>query len=252
MKFYWFGDSWVAGAELELQIPQDQVAQHVFAKLVSDHYDAECINCGINGTSNDVIPLEFYRILDTVDASNDIVFFCLTASHRVTFLNEFEQPISVLPSINDRARRSIEHPYWKEWYKYFDNPVQRLYNYERTLNFLYHWCKNLGIKFYFCNIFTSHEKSILDTTTEDVWLLPKKNCLAECILPLIDNEIGFIVRDDRKGITIEQWHEQKTALDQFIFPCFCHPNLEGHKKIAKELIQCLNYKTNQIYNTSTE
>ena len=48
MKFYWFGDSWVVGDELELTVPYDQRSQYVFAQLFSDHYGVECVNLGLS------------------------------------------------------------------------------------------------------------------------------------------------------------------------------------------------------------
>ena len=37
--------------------------------------------------------------------------------------------------------------------------------------------------------------------------------------------------------TIEQWQEQKLLFDKYFSPNWCHPNIEGHKKIAQELIK---------------
>jgi hypothetical protein len=56
MKFYWFGDSWVYGDELDLSkdLP--------FAEIVSKHFDAKCVNLGQCGSSIDDIPFEFYKI----------------------------------------------------------------------------------------------------------------------------------------------------------------------------------------------
>jgi hypothetical protein len=135
--------------------------------------------------------------------------------------------------------RSNEHPHWREWYKYFDTPQQRLYSYETTINLLSQWCQNLGIKFYFLNLFTSESKSILDLTSEDQWLLPKNQCIAQYILPVIDNQVGFIVRDDRVGLPMKKWSKQRMALEKYIKPCFCHPNVDGHRKIADEIINLL-------------
>ena len=49
-RFHWFGDSWVAGAELDPR-------QGMFCELVSKHYDVECINHGIDGSTVDSIPI---------------------------------------------------------------------------------------------------------------------------------------------------------------------------------------------------
>lgn len=36
-----------------------------------------------------------------------------------------------------------------------------------------------------------------------------------------------------------QWEEQKIHLEKYIKPLYCHPNIEGHKKIANFIIELL-------------
>jgi hypothetical protein len=75
MKFYWFGDSWVFGDELELQVAADQRRLHTFATLVSEHYQANCVNLSTCGSSLNSIPLEFNKIVNDIDPAIDRVFF---------------------------------------------------------------------------------------------------------------------------------------------------------------------------------
>jgi hypothetical protein len=82
----------------------------------------------------------------------------------------------------------------------------------------------------------------MDLTSEDQWLLPKNQCIAQYILPVIDNQIGFIVQDDRVGLPMKKWSKQRTALETYFKPCFCHPNITGHRKIADEIINLLEKK----------
>jgi hypothetical protein len=239
-RHYWFGDSWVAGAELEKQgIPTQQTKNYTFANLVSKEFDVECINLGSFGISNNLLPLFFSKIIKDINVKKDKVFFCLTSGHRMSMLDDKGNPLTILPSIQDNYRRPTEHLYWKEWYKYFDTPYQRVYNYESVVNLLYHWCKNIGVDFYFINLFTTETESIIDSTTSDVWLLPKNQCLAKFILPVIDNDIGGLVIEDRAWLTNVQWNQQQQAIEQYIKPCVCHPNLSGHRHIANELIKIL-------------
>ena len=236
-KFHWFGDSWVVGSELELEV-QDNVKQnYTFAKLVSDHFDAECVNLGQPGIGNDLLPLILFENIHNINVQTDIVFFCLTSHHRVVMLDDKKNPLTILPSIQDDNRRNTEHPYWKEWYKYFDNEYNQIFNYERTINLLYLWCQSQQIDFYFVNLFTTVTESIFDLTQATRWLLPKNQSLSDCIFPNTDIEFGGIVLEDRAWLTTEQWKQQQQAIKQYIEPCFCHPNVAGHKKLANELIK---------------
>ena len=238
-KFYWLGDSWVVGSELDLEVPETTKQNYTFAKLVSDYFGAECINLGQPGISNDLLPLILFENINNIDAQNDTVFFCLTSHHRVSMLNDKKHPLTVLPSIQDTSRRDNEHPHWKEWYKYFDTENNQIFNYERNLNLLFHWCKSQQINFYFVNSFTTVNESIFDLTYPANWLLPKNQSLSNFIFPVTDIEFGGIVLEDRSWLTEAQWRDQQQAIDEYIKPCFCHPNLLGHKKIAQEIIKLL-------------
>lgn len=241
-KFYWFGDSWVFGSELEKEpnIQSDKIKNFTFAKLVSDHYNAECINLSEPGTSNDSLPLTLFKNFNNINPVNDTIFLCLTSAVRVSFLDDNGKMLTVLPSIQDQARRPVEHPHWKEWYKYFDSPLQQVFNYERNVNLLYHWCKNANVKFYFLNGLTTHTQTVFDITSDDAWLLPRNKCLANFILPLEDKEFGGLVLEDREWLTDSQWADQQQHINRYINPCFCHPNIAGHHKIAQEIIKLLD------------
>ena len=245
-RFHWFGDSWVVGAELELQVPSHQVKDYVFASLVSRHFEAECYNHGQSGISNNSLPLIFSNALIDINSAADTVFFCLTSSFRMSMLDDNNNSLIILPSINNAARRPSEHPNWKEWYKYFDTPPQRIYNYDCITSFLYHWCKNLGINCYFVNLFTTHSDTIIGSVPPDVWLLPVNQCLSQFILPVLDHEYGGIVTEDRASLTNTQWEIQKQAIEQYVRPCVCHPNIVGHEKMSQGLIDILDIKFNEI------
>ncbi len=240
-KFHWFGDSWVVGAELELEVPRHQKQNYTFAKLVSDHYEAECVNLGQLGIGNDLLPLIFFENIKDINAQVDTVFFCLTSHHRVVMLDDKKNPLTILPSIQDHNRRPSEHPHWKEWYRYFDNEYNQIFNYEKTINLLHLWCRSQQINFYFVNLFTTVTESIFDLTESVNWLLPKDQCLSNFIFPITDIEFGGMVLEDRSWLTEQQWRLQQQAIDQYVRPCGCHPNTAGHAKLANELIRLLNY-----------
>ena len=240
MKFYWFGDSWVAGDELYKIVPSDIHQQYAFPKLVSDHHGAECINLGKNGYSPDILPYLFSDIVDQIDPVVDKIFFFLSADSRTWMFNE-QGKISWIGT-NPGFLPKNAHIYHNEWMKFFDNPQQRIYNYDRAVNLLYFWCKNLGVDFYLSNIFTTAEQSIMDHTTDDAWLVPRDRCIAECILTFFDKEYGQVIVNDVPELLNEQWKIQKLQVEKYIKPCIQHPNIQGHRRIADYIIELLDEK----------
>lgn len=227
MKYFWFGDSWVAGDELE-NAP-------AFPKIVSDRYSAECINLGECGASIDDLPYQFFHNRHRI-SKDDVVFFCLTASHRVSLFEDGEIK-RIMP--NEMYQKHRPHSFANQWFKYFDNQQQRLYNRDKTINLLYFWTKSHGIKCWFSNIFTIEADAMIDVTPDDCWLISKKDCLARSILPVIDKSNLYL--SDHPDLTNEQWELQRNAIDQYIKPNWAHPNESGHKKIAETIIKRLNY-----------
>ena len=238
MKFYWFGDSWVAGDELYKIVPHEIHQQYAFPKLVSDHYGAECINLGKNGHSPDILPYIFSDIVDQIDPTVDKVFFFLSAANRTWMFNE-QGEIRCL-GLDPATRPNCAHQYHNEWMKFFDNNHQRIYNYDRTINLLYFWCKHLGVDFYLSNIFTTAEQSLMDQTGDDGWLLPRDRCIAESILSFNDNKYGQVIVNDVPQLLDEQWEIQKLQVEKYIKPLICHPNIEGHRQIADYIIDLLD------------
>ena len=235
MKYYWFGDSWVAGDELQLTVPDNTKKQYVFAKLVSDHFGAECINLGENGLSPDVFPLRFNQIISQLEY-NDIVFFCLSSSHRTMLLDDQGNEQQIMPDANGNFNA---HPYTKEWYKYFDTKYQRIYNFDRTVDLLYLWCQSIGIKCYFLNLFTTEPEEVMNIVPDSAWAIPRNQCAAQSILHTIDNDIGMLVVDDNPRLLTVDWERQKELLEKYVRPGKMHPNIEGHRKIAQDLIKQL-------------
>ena len=233
-KFYWFGDSWLVGDELELTVPLKDRHLYVFPTLISQHFSAECVNLGISGSGPDEIPYRFFNIINQLPA-DDTVFFCLSAHHRVGLLNNSEI-LQIIPGIN---HSKYTHPHVKEWYKYFDTPQQRVYNYDRTINLLYLWAKQLGIKAYFLNLFTTPGDPVMDIVPASSWLVPRNQCIAQFIMNNIDNDGGVVISDDIPELTEIDWQKQKSALEKYVKPGYAHPNVEGHRHISTKLIALL-------------
>lgn len=236
-KHYWFGDSWICGDELELVVPMDERGNYTFPNLIGQQFDAETVNLGVSGSSIDAIPFWFKDIVDVV-RPEDTVFFALTAPHRTTLFDAQGLPKHILPG----SAYNQVHPYLHHWFKYFDSEPQRAFNYDRTVNLLYLWCKKLNIRCWFFNLFTTGPESIFDLTPECVWLLPRDHCVSEFIMPVNGDSQGFVVSNDSPFLTDYQWQTQKECLDKYVRPGYCHPNLSGHRLIADQLVQKLQEK----------
>lgn len=236
-KFFWFGDSWLQGSELELTVPPGDILNFVFPTLVSNAFSAKCVNKSESGSGPDIIPHAFSKASNQM-SPGDIAFFFLSAPHRVSLLSEQGIPHQIIPGPN--YNRYV-HPYVNQWFKFFDTEPQRIYTYERTINLLYLWCKELGVIPYFCNIFTTVETSVItDLTPSSAWILPKNQCLAQIILHSIDNKNGVVISDDIPEIKTDDWNIHKEMLELYVKPGYCHPNVQGHKKISEKLIDFLS------------
>jgi hypothetical protein len=240
MKFYWFGDSWVKGDELEKILPTDSWQKSAFPQLVSDYYGAECVNLGINGQGADNLPWEFSKIVSTIDPDKDVVFFFLSSDTRTWMFDEQGRLCWIGPYPGFVPQNA--HPYWEQYLKYFDNSHQRAYNYDRAVDLLYFWCKSLNITCYFSNIFTTQTQPLMDHTDLQCWLLPRDQCIATSIIPFIDNDGGSVLVNNIPKFKNQQWELQKVHVEKYIRPLNCHPNVDGHKKIADFIIDKLKDK----------
>jgi hypothetical protein len=237
MKFYWFGDSWVAGDELYLTVPYEIHQQYAFPKLVSDHYGAECVNLGKTGESVDILPWRLDQVVDQISAEDEVFFF-LTADARTVLFDEQGELKKIVPSPG--FDNPTFHQYSQQWYRYFDSQPQRLYNYDRTVLLLYLWCCEKGIRAWFANIFTTQPTAMINRVPDSEWLIPRDRCLAQAIFPVIDNNVGILITHDFESITLEQWHQQRPQLELYLHPNHAHPNCAGHQKLAEYIIQCRN------------
>ena len=238
MTHYWFGDSWLVGDELELEVPMDNRWDYVFGRLVSNYFGVSAVNCAVSGSAPDSLPWEFNKVADQLQ-TGDTAFFCLSAPHRTSVLNNEKLLKQITPSVNYNP---LAHLHSKQWYKYFDTTAHQAYNYDRTVNLLWLWAQQLQITCYFINIFTTSPDAVMDITPSTAWLLPRDRCLSEFIMPLNGNTEGVVVSNDMSFLTVDQWAAHKEALKEYVHPGYCHPNVCGHQHIAEELIKILENK----------
>jgi hypothetical protein len=233
MSFYWFGDSWVYGDELERETNICDFKKYTFATLVSEEFGQPCVNLSSCGSSIPAMVYKFSTVADRI-TTDDTVFFCLTADCRTSI---FDNKVlkNILP--NGYKEKHNTHQYTPEWYKFFDSPDQRLLQYEQSINLIYFWCKYLKVKCWFANLFTIPPKQLFDASGTSSWIVPRDRCLGEFILPLTKNQ--SLIFNDSPEITDREWSIQKPFVEKYIKPNYCHPNVAGHKKIANEIIKII-------------
>lgn len=222
-RFHWFGDSWVAGAELNPR-------RGMFPNLVSDYYEAQCINHSAEGSTVDWIPSVFSSIADQL-TQEDLMCFCLTDYRRKTIFTEDEN-IFLRPSNTDQLTEN--------WYKNFDNCIDARHTYDKTINLLYLWCRSIGVDCFFANIFSVPDSiETMNLIPDSNWILSKDDFLARSILHIKESSP---VHNDMPHLLEADWNEQEKMLDKFFKPNKYHPNLLGHRAIANEIIKDLNAK----------
>ena len=195
-------------------------------------FDAKIFNPKLVLLTSSVFQYDRQR---TQEISEDIVFFCLTANHRISLFDERKQLKHLIPGMMYEIHHPHEHK--DQWFRYFDTPAQRIFNYDKVINLLFLWCQQLNIQCYFANIFTIDTASIINIVPEKHWLISKNSCLAQSILPVITHNGLFL--DDCPDITNEQWAKQEPMVKKYIRPNYQHPNALGHKKISELIIESL-------------
>lgn len=235
-RFIWCGASWETGDELTLLLPKDQIKNNIFPQLVSDHYNVTCVNLAEHARCIEHLIWQFKSIENTL-TSNDIIFFSLPAPHWSMFIGDDEKVKRL--SANYKNDHRIDK-YSEYWFKYFDNSNQRAWRNDMTLEFLANWCENKHIQYFFYAQANHYYPKYLTKAVN--WLIPPNQCIAEFIVPVIDDNFYEVVTSDREWLKTSDWALQQPLVEKYISPCYCHPNIEGHKKIAQSIIEILNTK----------
>lgn len=215
-KIWWFGDSWVFGAELE------DHTNECFANLVSNELGLEYTNLSECGTSICHLVHTFFKHKDRIN-TNDIVLFFLTEKNR-TYINGKNLMANAWENTTDNL-----HPHHNAWYRYFHDDDEEQWILDKNLMLLHAYCPQAK----FVNIFSLNHSDYIPSSA---WLIPNDVCIAHTVLPYVHK--GFILTDHPELLDTE-WAEQKTYVKKY-FGKVHHPNKHGHVAIAKKIIGYLN------------
>ena len=233
--FYWFGDSWPCGDELENEVPESEKINYAYPKLVSDHFQAKCVVCAATQASVDGLPWQFINNLNGYKKGDKLFFGLPPSSRTLKFFNG--NPYYIAPGYDewgDELKIRAE-----QWYKYFVNDLQEAYSYDMSINLLYLWCQELEVVPYFYNIFTLPKQNLKCIVPQNHWILDKKTALAEVLLAIYNFGIHGFPTDDQPELLVEDWKKQSQSIKEYILPNELHPNVKGHQKLASYLISIL-------------
>lgn len=218
MPAIWFGDSWTHGSELEKCIGADYQQHdqdsfrcaHRFSRLVSDSIGLQERNLAQPGISAERLCMSVDQQLSTFSCA-DVVFVVWPSFSRYFWIDHDQTQHDV--RISDQ---------WYRWYRDVDTYPYQMYMAQRTVWSLHNLLAAHGVKHYFMNsVYRVTDPNYFDISGEH-WI----NDPSWRVSDLLDF-------DPDKGYP---------ALDcnhRYLYPCQNHPNLYGHKTIAREIIKFL-------------
>ena len=201
------GDSWPAGAELS-----DPAVS--FPVLIAEHLGAESINLSQQSTSADQA---VYRLLHNklnIDWTHTLVLFCLTGVSRSMYIDS--QPREIHPT--SEGSESVAY------YKYIHSNELDQFNRIRNILAAQQFCKVYGCQILFVNNWDK---------TPDHDVINQNLFYSKTLTDILNINQQL---DDTDWYNISN-HE-------YIRPNLCHPNIDGHNKIARELSIWIKEKLN--------
>ena len=215
MKFYFDGDSFTYGGALDKVLGLD-VTKYRWSKLVCDHFGAEEINLSSGGASNDLVMRQTFSKPPT--EVYDFYFLQTTFPNRHEFYDTKKEKWM-------KIRHLVDHPsnnVWKRWgseegsefAKWIDFGARRIYNdyYGKTKE----------------NITYNALKSFVSSIGRE-----KKSFFSTCLKPeFTDNKYDMHLHHGT--------YTSPQPLDIDRIPGDGHPSVEGHKTIAKYVIDIVS------------
>jgi len=233
MSFYWFGDSWVNGDELNNEV-SGNTSKYTYARLVSDHFGEECNNYSTNASSIYYMVVQLKSIIHKIK-ENDVIFFGITGGDRFVTLSETYEPqhMTIAALVDDH--RIAKHN--EIWYKYFDTIPQRDLMNSNALDLLKAYSGDA--KSYFYNIFHKQQFNECLLLSDDDWLIPSDDCLASNIMHVFDNKYYTFIGADQPFLSNDEWKKHSELIDKYFKPNYAHPNIKGHQMLAERIINLL-------------
>jgi hypothetical protein len=239
MSFFWFGDSWVTGDELQNEVSVSDINKHTYAYLTSKFFNTKCYNYATNASSIPHLLMQLTEARPKI-RKGDTLFFCLTFPDRNFILGEDNKASHLYLGSNAHNDERIDKTLNKIWYKYIDSDAYREMAICNAIDLIKAYCNEMSVKCYFYNGFSNYNYRNLQLLTDDDWLIPSSDCLGSEILHIIDNEYFTIISCDLPYLTNDDWNKHNVLLEKYFRPNHVHPNVLGHQTISKRIIKILN------------
>jgi len=217
----WFGDSWCMGTELEKCMgpdykskdQEDYRRENRFSNLVSKHFGWKEVNLAQEGISTEHVTLKIIEYTELQnDLQNQIYFIVWPSFQRYFWINDSNQ--------RQDLRWCSEY---KDWYRTVDTGAYQMYCAQRTIWSTCLYLQQHKISYVMVNGQSRVTKIGPFPLQDYYWILEPGKTLGDILD--VDLDQGFPA--------IDQNH-------RYFWPAENHPNMYGHKKIAKEIINYLS------------
>ena len=204
------GDSWPAGAELVDK-------SLAFPELVANTLGVASVNLSQESTSADQALYQLINVTRSdFDWSQTMVLFCLTGITRSMHIDRVPREIHPMS----------DKPASVAYYKYIHSDRLDQFNRIKIILAAQQYCRDLGSRILFV----------------DNWDRSPKHIAIDHAL-FYNKTLTEILNIDQKLDDLKlDWY--KVSQHPYIYPNQCHPNVDGHSLIAKEISVWIKEKLN--------
>lgn len=204
------GDSWPAGAELE-------DPGNAFPFVIAKQLGINSTNLSQPATSADQALYQLLHNNLEVNWSNTLVLFCLTGISRSMYI-DYHRLREIHPTSDSLASVA--------YYKYIHSNELDQFNCIRNILSAQQYCQSVGCKILFVNN----------------WDKTPKHCAIDQSLFYNKTLTEILNISHKLDDTDLDWYN--LSKHEYITPNRCHPNINGHNIIAKELSNWIKEKLN--------
>jgi hypothetical protein len=215
-----FGDSWCWGSELEKSLgtgyeAQDQDSyreRNRFTALVAQHFGWQEKNFGSPGISAEHMVLNIAQYVQQ-PIEDELLLIIWPSFTRYFWINEKAEPRDI--RISDQ---------WFRWYRDVDNYPYMMYSAQRSIWSVQNLLRSLDRPYIMVNSVSRVTGPWHYDIDTDYWPGGLHSRLSDLL-----------------GFDVDQGYPQE---HRYLSPCENHPNVYGHKCIAKEIINYLSREIN--------
>ena len=225
-RLHFFGDSWTSEkCELEKLIEQGKLAGPALSvpALVASKLQLPYTNYSLPASSQEEM---IYRMKDAKMQPGDHAVFALTAPSRRFYLDSHNKVNRLFVDNNPDAVNDFSDS-WKS---------------ACACYIFYSTCQSQGVIPWLLSTFNvswmpETKNHIWNLIPDQIWIIPKNKCI---IATDFDPEWFDKYAKEYRNSDFFDWLETKNEqVNKFIYPCQVHPNQEGRKVIADQIVKAI-------------